>query len=147
MSDAVSARFPGEMTLYVVPLHTIVPWLPFTGSAEAGAATSRIQSTTTTASPRLSVIATPCPVTSKRYVGSPRRSISETDVRSRLSRAFSQSATSSPDGIRRCTGSAATLPASTTALTVAKECETHFHLGTQLGPPSDRRAQPRTGYG
>ena len=43
-SDAVNARFPGEMTLYVVPLHTIVPWLPFTGSAEAGAAIRTIAS-------------------------------------------------------------------------------------------------------
>ncbi len=43
-SDAVSERFPGEMTLYVVPLHTIVPWLPFTGSADAGAAIRRMAS-------------------------------------------------------------------------------------------------------
>src|SRR5436309_1678878 len=35
------------MTLYVVPLQTIVPWLPLTGSADAGAASRRIASSAT----------------------------------------------------------------------------------------------------
>jgi hypothetical protein len=64
-SDAVSERFPGEITLYVVPLHTIVPWLPFTGSADAGVAITSIESSTQAASPRLSAILTPSfPLTS-----------------------------------------------------------------------------------
>jgi hypothetical protein len=38
LSDAVTERLPGEMTLYVVPPQTMVPWLPRAGSAFAGAA-------------------------------------------------------------------------------------------------------------
>jgi hypothetical protein len=48
------------------------------------------------------------------------------------------SVTSSPDGIRRCTGSAAALPASTTTFTVAKGSEPYlllFGRGMDAGVP------------